>query len=96
MLLLGLYVSQTSKLFKEKLEGISTFERFHCGWLMIALPHIPIGAIDCIADDLEVFRRIPVLYPLQRKEVMPPPESEEIRFELGKDMIGMSTSCLGC
>ena len=61
---------------------------------MIALPHIPIGAIDCIADDLEVFRRIPVLYPLHRKEVMPPPDLEEIRFELGKDMIGMSTSLI--
>jgi hypothetical protein len=56
---------------------------------MVALPHIPIGAIDCIADDLKVFRRIPVLWQISREEV-PEPESEAIEFELGRDMVGMS------
>jgi len=60
---------------------------------MVALPHIPIGAIDCIADDLEVFRRIPVLWQMEKEEV-PEPESEAIEFQLGRDMIGMS-HCLG-
>jgi hypothetical protein len=41
-----------------------------------------------MADDLKVFRRIPVLWQISREEV-PEPEVEEIRFELGRDMVGM-------
>jgi hypothetical protein len=41
-----------------------------------------------MADDLKVFRRIPVLWQISREEV-PEPESEAIEFELGRDMVGM-------
>lgn len=40
---------------------------------MIALPHIPIGAVDCVADEFKVFDTLPVLWQFGSSEAMPPP-----------------------
>jgi len=40
---------------------------------MIALPHIPIGAVECVADEFKVFDTLPVLWQFGSSEAMPPP-----------------------
>jgi hypothetical protein len=44
---------------------------------MIALPHIPIGAVDCVADEFKVFDTLPVLWQFRpTEEMLPPPPCE--------------------
>jgi len=40
---------------------------------MIALPHIPIGAIDCVAHEFKIFDTMPVLWHFRPEEAMLPP-----------------------
>jgi hypothetical protein len=52
--------------------------------LMIALPHVPIGAVDCVADEFKVFDTLPVLWQFRLTEAMPPPppcESPPVDFK---------------
>jgi hypothetical protein len=58
--------------------------------LMIALPHIPIGAVDCVADEFKIFDTLPVLWQFRPAEVMlPPPPCETPPTDFGFDS-GMS------
>jgi hypothetical protein len=44
---------------------------------MIALPHIPIGAVDCVADEFKIFDTLPVLWQFRPdQEMLPPPPCE--------------------
>ena len=45
--------------------------------LMIALPHIPIGAVECVADEFKIFDTLPVLWHFRSdEEMLPPPPCE--------------------
>jgi len=45
--------------------------------LMIALPHIPIGAVECVADEFKIFDTLPVLWHFRpTEEMLPPPPCE--------------------
>ena len=57
---------------------------------MIALPHIPIGAIDCVADEFKIFDTMPVLWHFRPEEAMlPPPPCEVLPVDF-KFACGMS------
>lgn len=45
--------------------------------LMVALPHIPIGAPDCVAEELKVFNGLPVLWALRPTQELPPSQTYE-------------------
>jgi hypothetical protein len=57
---------------------------------MIALPHIPIGAVDCVADEFKVFDTLPVLWQFRPTEAMPPPPPCEVPPVDFKFACGMS------
>jgi hypothetical protein len=44
---------------------------------MVALPHIPIGAPDCVADELRVFNGLPVLWAFRPVLELPPSQTYE-------------------
>jgi len=57
---------------------------------MVALPHIPIGAIDCVADEFKIFDTMPVLWHFRHEEAMlPPPPCEDTPIDF-KFACGMS------
>ena len=50
---------------------------------MVALPHVPIGAIDCCAEEFKVFNDLPVLWGMKPQEDIPPaPPCEEVSLQL--------------
>jgi hypothetical protein len=56
---------------------------------MIALPHVPIGAVDCVAHEFKVFDTLPVLWQFRPTEELPPPPPCEappvdFKFACGK------------